>query len=152
MRASKVWRSYSSSPMTTESWPLPSFPKRPSISARPRSSDITNSHFRGRFVWPLEHHVDADGSVSDAVFVGRDQWDRAYQFPSVRAGAVDPRIQAADHALFGLAENHHTIKIFPLHCDTPSLSYFARQGAAPYTFWALPQRSVSQPLVTASTS
>src|SRR5208282_248372 len=120
-RASRVSRSYSASPMTTASWPLPSFPKRLSIRGRPRKSDITGSHFRGRFVWPLKNHVDADGSVSDAILVGRNQRDRAYQFPSVRAGAVDPRIQAADHALFGLAENHHPIKIFPLHRVTPSL-------------------------------
>src|SRR5208337_2705306 len=115
MRASKVWRSYSSSPTTTESWPLPSFPKRSSISARPRSSDISGSRFWGCFVWPLEHHVDADGSVSDAVLVRRDQRDRTHQLPSVRAGAVDPRIQPADHTLFALAENHHPLKILPLH-------------------------------------
>src|ERR1019366_2636404 len=122
MRASKVGRSYSSSPMTTESWPLPSFPKRFSIRGRPRKSDITNSPCRGRFVWPLEHHVDADGTVSDAILVGCDQWNRAYQLPSVRAGAVDPLIQPADHPLFALAEYHHPIIIFPLHRFAPSLS------------------------------
>src|SRR5271157_5686565 len=131
MRASKVGRSYSSSPMTTESWPLPSFPKRFSIRGRPRKSDITNSHFCGRFVWPLEHHVDADGTVSDAVLVGRDQRDRAYQFPSFRAGAVDPRIQAADHALFGLAENHHPIKVLPLHRFDSFVPRMFCAGAAP---------------------
>src|ERR1019366_4538349 len=122
MRASRVGRSYSASPMTTESWPLPSFPKRCSISDRPRNSDITNSRFSGCFVGPLEHHMDADGTVSDAILVGCDQWNRAYQLPSVRAGAVDPLIQPTDHPLFALAEYHHPIIIFPLHRLAPSLS------------------------------
>src|SRR5579859_620209 len=119
MRASRVSRSYSWSPITTACCPEPSFPNRLSIKARPRKSGIQGSRSRRRFLWPLEHHVDADGAVSDAVLVGRNQWDRTYQFPSVRAGSVDPRIQAADHTLVALAENHHTIKIFPLHrCDS----------------------------------
>src|SRR5450759_4831117 len=115
MRASKVGRSYSASPMTTESWPLPSFPKRFSIRGRPRKSDMPGLRFCRCCVRPLEYHVDADGAVSDAVLVGRDQRNRTYLLPSVRAGGVDPRIQAADHARFALAESHHPIKIFPLH-------------------------------------
>ena len=40
MRASKVSRSYSSSPIRTAFWPEPSFPNRVSIRARPCKSDI----------------------------------------------------------------------------------------------------------------
>src|SRR5271157_1545424 len=152
-RVRRVGRSYSASPMTTESWPLPSFPKRFSIRGRPRKSDITNSHCCGWFVWPLEHHVDADGTVSNAILVRCDQWNRAHQLPSVRAGTIDPRIQPTDHPLVALAENHHSIKIFPLHRLTPSLSCSpAPKRCASYAFWALPQRSASQPAVTANTS
>src|SRR5208282_138668 len=115
MRASRVGRSYSSSPITTACWPEPSFPNRLSIKARPRKSDIPGSRFCRCFVRPLEHHVDADRTVGDAVLVGRNQRNRTYQLPSVRAGAVDPRIQATDHAFFALAENHHPIEISPLH-------------------------------------
>src|SRR5450759_5501258 len=95
MRASRVGRSYSSSPIRTDSWPEPSFPNRLSIKARPRKSDISGSRFCRCCVRPFEYHVDTDGSVSDAVLVGRDQRNRTYQLPSVRAGGVDPRIQAA---------------------------------------------------------
>src|SRR5712691_7273292 len=125
--------------MTIESWPLPSFPNRFSISARPRKSDMTDSHFCGRFVWPLEDHVDADGTVGDAILVGRDQRNRAYQLPSFRASIVNPRIQPADHPLITFAEYHHPIKIFPLHRLTPSLLYcHAPRRRAPLRFGPCP--------------
>src|ERR1019366_164183 len=131
MRASRVGRSYSSSPITTACWPEPSFPNRLSIKARPRKSDISGSRFRRRFVGPLEHHVDADGAVRDAVLVGRNQGNRTDQFPSVGAGVVDTRIQAADHTLFALAENHHAIEIFPLHRFDSFVPRMFCAGAAP---------------------
>src|SRR2546428_5679921 len=59
--------------------------------------------------------MDPDGTVGDAVLVGCDHWNRAYQFPSFGAGLVDPQVQAADHPLITLAEYHHPVKIFPLH-------------------------------------
>src|ERR1035441_9269577 len=90
MRASRVGRSYSSSAITTACWPEPSFPNRLSIKARPRKSDISGSRFRRHFVWPLEHHVDADGAVSDAILIGCNQGNRTDQLPSVGAGVVDP--------------------------------------------------------------
>src|SRR5450759_3419917 len=98
MRASRVGRSYSSSPITTACWPEPSFPNRLSIKARPRKSDISGSRFRRLFVGPLEDHVDADGSVGDAVLVGGNQRNRTDQLLAV--GAVGAYVTIVIHIVF----------------------------------------------------
>ena len=65
--------SYSASPMTTRV--LAAAQLSEAVLDQRSSSQLRHNHsrFGGCFVGPLEHHMDADGAVGDAILVGCDQ-------------------------------------------------------------------------------